>query len=391
MKLVEQPGRSRSADSFYNDMRGSVSLLAERGIPYVRRVIRFLALPLLLRRIDWTICDKSKLCVLCDFLYIFFVLKYYPDNYFLCRLWTVNRKDWKYYYGSIYDPYQRRQFQRSIYRKENSVLFANKQVCYDLCKSAGIPLPRQFGVISPQDDYRSRIARCLDEVGTEGRIIIKPIDGMGGNGIVVCQRAGDTVVIKRRSSICNLADFELNRAAVVQEYLHQHPLLSRFSRSTNTIRLATLYKSDLSGVVLVGAFIRFGVGDSDIDNLSSGGLAVGIDIGTGRLYPDAIDFAGTRHCAHPDSLLPFKDFEIPYWRETTALGEMVQSHFGFHKFLGLDLCITEHGPVLVEINEEQDVVAMEMTYGPILKNKEVLKEFQSYGLCINRLTAGMTV
>src|SRR5690349_20755516 len=76
--------------------------------PYLRRLVRLLSLPYcFLFLINWKECRASKFKVVCDLWYILFVLKTYPYHYSLCRLWASDRDDWKYYYGSNYEPYQR--------------------------------------------------------------------------------------------------------------------------------------------------------------------------------------------------------------------------------------------------------------------------------------------
>ena len=76
--------------------------------PLVRRTLRFLALPLVYVRV---LRDAGgavgPLRAARDLLHIFFVLKYYPDNYGPCRLWERDRAEWPLYYGSSYNTYAR--------------------------------------------------------------------------------------------------------------------------------------------------------------------------------------------------------------------------------------------------------------------------------------------
>jgi len=382
MKLSE-PSLGNVLERTFYGIKKSLTDAREALVPLLRRGIRFIALPyLLIYEIDWSLCTRPKLVVLYDLLWIFFRLKYYPDNYFLCRFWKLSREEWVYYYGSIYDPYQRKRFSRQIYQRENMVLFENKQVCYSLCESVGLPLPRQFGMLYPHEDYAAKIRGYLRE-SARGKIILKVFDGMGGKGIVVAQLSGNDVQVKRGDVVCALDQFELNRPCVVQDYVSQHHELNRYSTSSNTLRVATMLKHDFSDVLIVGAFIRFGVGSSDIDNLSSGGIAAGIDVSSGKTYDYALNFNGEEFLTHPNSGLGFKGLTVPCWDEVVSLSKKVQWHFCYHKVLGLDICITETGPVVIEINSEIDMVALEMTYGPILKRPEVYQEFKAYDLLIN--------
>jgi len=382
MKLIEH-SHSNFFEGIYDGIRSGFRSLRTGIVPYLRRILRFAALPYcLFFEINWKTCEKPKLKVFLDLLHIFFIYKYYPDNYYLCRFWKIEKSEWKYYYGSIYDPYQRKALESCIYRKENIILFENKLVCYELCRSAGFPLPHQPGMIYPDDNYAGKLVEYLSS-SVVGKLVLKPYDGMGGKGIAVAYKDNGIIYIKKKNSVCRLADFELNYPCVIQEYVQQHHLLNRFSDSVNTIRMATLLTKDKSDVLLLGAFIRFGVGNSDVDNLSSGGVAAGVNVDTGGIYDLAVDFNGDIHHHHPSSGIPFKGFTVPFWDEVTNLARKVQRHFEYHKLLGLDIAVTEKGPVIIEINAVQDLVAMEMTYGPILKRPEVLDEFGSYGILIN--------
>lgn len=353
-------------------------------IPYIRRFVRLIALPYLyFNEVDWKVCQASKLTVAYDMLYIFFRLKYYPDNYYPCRLWELDKQDWPYYYGSIYDPYQRKKMIEHVYCPDNIVLFENKHVCYHLCKSAGFPLPKQYATIFPTDNFKEVLTKLLVE-NENVKLIVKLLDGKGGNGIVVCykDKCSGNILIKKNNIVCGLDEFELNFPAVIQEYVNQHNLLSDFSRSTNTVRVVTYFTND-KNVLIVGAFVRFGVEGSDIDNLSSGGMACGVNVVTGEIYDTAYNFNGYSYMSHPNSQKNFKNFSIPYWDQIIDLSKGVQSFFSFHRLLGLDICITDSGPIIIEINAEPDIVALEMTYGPILKRHEVWKEFKNDDLLIN--------
>lgn len=381
MKLLESDRSSRT-EKCYNAIAGLTGITIEIVRPYLRRFIRFIALPYAyMAIIDWGRCDASKMKTIYDLIYIFFNYKYFPDNYYVCRFWEKDKEEWPYYYGSTYDPYQRRQFQKKIYDKKNYVLFDNKQICYQLCLAAGFPLPNQFDMLVPTDDYKTKIKEITDKYGLN-KLIIKPYDGHGGKGIVVCNKTDNILTIKRKEQVCPLDEFDLDYPAVIQEFVRQHPLLESYSSSTNTIRVVTLYTND-SNVIIVGAFMRFGLGMSDVDNLSSGGIAVGVDVASGELYEQAVGFDGRDYTAHPSSGKEFKGFAIPFWDDVVKLSESVQKQFSFHKMLGLDVCITADGPLILEINSDNDMVALEMTYGPILKRREVWEQFKNYNLLIN--------
>jgi len=381
MKLIDTTHSDRF-EKIYNGMISAAVSARERIYPYIRRVIRFMALPYVyLRMIDWTLCPIPRLRVMYDLVYIFFKYKYYPDNYFMCKLWEKDREDWPRYYGSIYDPYQRYKMQRSVLDKCNIVLFENKLICYQLCAAGGFPLPRQYALIKPTDDFRSQIRHILDSENST--IILKPFDGQGGKGIVVAYRDGDKYLVKsNKNHICDLDEFVLNRPVVVQEFVDQHPYMKQFSTSVNTVRVVTML-TERNDVILIGSFVRFGLNNSNVDNLSSGGIAAGVNVATGEMYESAISFNGREYLAHPSTGKEFKGCRIPRWDTVVELSERVQRYFFYHKMLGIDICMTEEGPLIIELNAEPDMIALEMTYGPILSRREVWTQFNKYDLLIN--------
>jgi glutathione synthase/RimK-type ligase-like ATP-grasp enzyme len=302
----------------------------------------------------------------------------------MCRLWEKDRSIWPYYYGSNYDPYQRGRLRKEVQKKEYEIIFEDKNICYNMCKAGNLPLPKQFGCIEPHIDYRVFIRNILIN-NLADKIIIKPILGKGGKNIYLAFRDDENIIIKGKYSVCLLEQFSLKYISVVQEYTRQHQLLDVFSKSTNTIRIATLLTKD-NGVLILGAFMRFGLDDSFLDNMSSGGVGVGIDIDKGVLNEFSSDDMSRKLAFHPTSKKAYKDFQLPYWQDVVDLAKKTQKYFSFYKLLGHDILITPNGPIIIEINAIHDNVGIEQTYGPILADPRVLYEFKRYGLLINNLS-----
>ena len=313
----------------------------------------------------------------------FFKLKYYPDNYSLCRLWEKDRSEWHFYYGSIYDPYQRARLRKEVQPKAYEILFEDKYVCYQLCMGANLPLPQQYAYISPSDDYKT-IINDIFQKEPHTNFIIKPAIGRGGSGIVVLSKRENRIIVENnnRNLHLDLEDFILPTSSVIQKYIIQHENLSKMSSSTNTIRTVTMLTKKKE-VILIGAAMRFGVGDSLLDNMCLGGVGVGINLENGTLKKYAYDFNSKVHLNHPTSGLPFEGFQIPFWIKVVALSKHIQAMFPYYKLLGYDIAITHEGPIVIEINAAHDNVWLEQSYGPILANKVVRDEFENYNLLIN--------
>jgi hypothetical protein len=365
------------------EIKEKISFLLSSLVPYFRRIIRFFALPYaFVFMVDWDECNIGKIQVTKDFFYIFFHLKYYPDNYSSCRLWEIKREEWKFFYGSNYDPYQRGKLRRFVQPKKYEILYEDKQVCYQLCKAANIPLPVQYATVSAGDNY----IKIFNEIfkRTNGKkFIIKPTLGRAGIDIHLIFKKANEIFIKNNRDTFPLEKYKIDFPFVVQEYVNQHENLREISRSVNTIRLVTLLTKE-NEVVIVGAYMRFGSFDSFTDNVSSGGVAVEIDISNGRLSQYAFDKIGRKYTKHKISNFEYNNFKIPFWEEVVNLGKATQNTLPYFKLLGHDIAVTDTGPIIIEINAIYDNVALEQRCGPILKNKNVLKIYGDYDLLINK-------
>lgn len=359
-------------------------MLAESH-PIIRRFIRFAALPYCyFKLVNWNECPVSRYQVVKDLLYIFFVLKYYPNNYSVCRFWEMDRKFWPYFYGSSYDPYQRKKLRKEVQRYEYVILFDDKEVCEYLCRGIeGIKLPKYYGVIAPDMDYRHAIEKSLSSAGDGEKIIIKPVQGHAGQGITLAYISDGGIKVRAGDIEKELSDFKLKTRSIMQEVVVQDDTVSKISSgSVNTIRVVTLYtKSNEAMVLSVG--MRFGVGDSFVDNVGSGGIHVGVDPVTGKLMKTAYDKQGNRFLRHPTTNTEFDGFQLPEWDEVVKMSLDIQKSCPFYKLLGLDIALTRDGPVLIEVNPNGDLVFQEQGSGPLLKDKRVRDEFRKYDLLIN--------
>ena len=134
-------------------------------------------------------------------------------------------------------------------------------------------------------------------------------------------------------------------------------------------------------MIILACGLRFGVGESYVDNWSAGGVAGGVDIPTGRLRKYAYDQKGKRYTQDPSSGLTFEGFQIPEWLAMLDAARTAQRELPFSKMLGLDICLDhEAKPALIEINGLPDFVFVEQLNGPLLANPQILKAFAEYDL-----------
>ncbi len=162
------------------------------------------------------------------------------------------------------------------------------------------------------------------------------------------------------------------------ESVKQHPAIAKIhSNSINTLRILTII--DKGKVNIVSSFLRCGVGDSVVDNGTSGGLFIGIDQERGTLkqkgYRD-LKFGGDELMKHPDSGFEFQNFEIPFFMQACDLAIKATTYIP-DTFIGWDIAITPTGPTIIEGNERPGLFMSDIAYGGLLQNplmKKILAE-----------------
>lgn len=356
-----------------------------RWNPYIDRLLLVPQLPgcyaEMLRSTEGT---KSAWTVARDCLELFFDYQTFPDHYGPCRLWECDRSEWKYYFGSNYQSYQRARLKRRVQPAVYEILFSDKSVCERLCRETGVRMPRTCGVIRVDQDYRAALRAWIDEAGGEA-LIVKPLCGCAGRGIVLAQQVDGEIRVHGRDGTVPLDQFRLPADAIVQRVLKQDSRLAAFSpASVNTLRVATLYTRQ-DRILILAATLRTGVGDAYVDNWSAGGVAVGVDRQTGRLGRFAYDKSGKRYLTHPTSGMRFEGFPVPEWPRILDVAITIQSAFPFYRLLGMDIALEESGePVLIEVNDQTDLLFQEQTAGPLFKDAAILRAFAEYDLLVNR-------
>jgi glutathione synthase/RimK-type ligase-like ATP-grasp enzyme len=354
----------------------------QKIVPLLRRIQRFAALPICFMGIKWDQCRKKKISVIFDLLYIYFFLKDYPDNYMQCRLFEKNKNLWTYYYGSGYNPLQRKHLSKNVWIKKYQIIFNDKRITQQLCKASSLPTPRIIGLITTKEELWSILEGFQNE-NYENGYIIKPIDGSAGKGIFKIIKVEDKFKLTNKGKAIPTDSFKIVSQYIIQECVTQHNQMGFFNNSSiNTIRVVTMLRSDKQ-VMIVGAYARFGRADSVTDNVSDGGIGVGIMTLTGSLRKHGWDKYGRKYEVHPDSGLVFENFKIPHWENVVKLALETQSAFSFYRMVGIDFAICTDGPVIIEINAQPDLVALEQRNGPLLNDYKIWKEFKKQRLLYN--------
>jgi hypothetical protein len=154
---------------------------------------------------------------------------------------------------------------------------------------------------------------------------------------------------------------------LLEEYIEQHPALKAFNPTcVNTISIFVYQKED-GEIVPLKSFLKTGRPGELIDKTENGGAAVFIDQDTGVLLGGFNWSPEMRPLQkHPGTGVPFEGVQIPFWKEAESMAISALQAFVDTRFLGVDIAITEHGPMLIEMNVHPDPDCM-----PVLRLQTV--------------------
>jgi hypothetical protein len=201
------------------------------------------------------------------------------------------------------------------------------------------------------------------------RIVVKPVDGIGGRGIYVLEK---------------MSELRPHGTYILEAAIRQHEYASEiFPGSVNTLRIMSL-KATGSEPFIIGAAHRFGVKKSaPVDNISSGGISANVDVETGRLgaarsHPGS--FAQCRHPQHPETNTPIEGVMVPRWTEIREFVLELARRIPGLKLAGWDVSLTANGPRLVEANGSMPNPELFQYDWPLLVNPQTRAFFADHGV-----------
>ncbi len=163
-----------------------------------------------------------------------------------------------------------------------------------------------------------------------------------------------------------------------QEVVKQNDEINKiYPYSINTVRLYTLRNT--ASIKVISGFIRFGVGGMNVDNASSGGFFVPIDLENARLKAKGVQLlkhGGNTFERHPDTNCKFEGFEIPHFKEIVNLTVELSRHFS-NKMIGWDIAVGNDEPIFIEGNSNGSLLMSQIACGGFRNNRHysaLLKE-----------------
>ncbi|NAS32247.1 hypothetical protein GTQ40_14780 [Flavobacteriaceae bacterium R38] len=222
--------------------------------------------------------------------------------------------------------------------------------------------------INSEDDFSDFFENMLNDVD-ENKLFVKPFSEQGGKDCFILNNETLKTSAKEYMNKIILGNF------LFQECIKQHSEINVINPDTvNSIRFNS-YMDESGNSEIISAFMRFGRNGNVVDNGSSGGFYVPVDLKKGTLEHEGkqlMKFGGKVFYEHPDTKFNFSNFRIPFFNEACSLIYKTAPLIPF-KMLGWDIAITHEGPILIEVNDNFSLFVADIAYGGYLKHP-VIKE-----------------
>ena len=239
----------------------------------------------------------------------------------------------------------------SLYKTYDYQLFGDFAV-----KPVAVKISGQWYNSDYEPLFEGHLSERLKDYGDE--VVIKTDGGRGGH---------DTQFVATHEF--NTDQLDVNSNYVIQPAIKQHEEMALFSgNSVNTIRIIT-FRTDEGPLKSVLTYIRFGRGESRVDNTSSGGLYANID-SSGYICSDGYRGMGLiTEAKHPEHGFAYQGMKIPGFAKAVESCVAAHKRFPFTRIIGWDVCVEATGEVrLLEWNARRPLIwTLEPLFGPHFK------------------------
>lgn len=267
------------------------------------------------------------------------------------------------------------------------ILTKDKFYCTSVLKANNIQVVNNMALIINHKIIN--ISSCHKEFADLGQFedsdyFVKNVNKESGEGVFnFTIKKGDIIA---GNCTCSTKEFFNNLKEgiwVIQKKYTSHSKIRSINDSAlNTTRIYTIMST--SGPVYFGGYQAFATNGARIDSWSHGSVYVGIDAEKDTLGEFGITSLSDKRPGimfeHPDSLIKFKDYEIPHLKDSVELCLKAHNLFYCNFFIGWDVAITDEGPLIVEANEFPGINVLQCFDGGIRKRfldkyNEVIKYY----------------
>ena len=198
-------------------------------------------------------------------------------------------------------------------------------------------------------------------------IVLKPYLGDGGEGVMIISKEKDYFLIGTEKVdwdeiVSKLK--ELNNFLIQEKFIQRGISNDIYAGSLNTMRIGTMIDPVTQQAFIAYAVHRFGsIKSVNLDNVNKGGLAVMIDLETGKLdrgYSLSKEGDKEVYEVHPVSLKPILNEQIPDWKDLcNSLVEMA-ARMPYLKYVGWDVVLSDGELYLLEGNVSPGLPLIQM-------------------------------
>ncbi len=264
---------------------------------------------------------------------------------------------------------------------------------YYLLKQIGAPTPEiraliLHGNLEPLDESRTMesgawLRDLLDRLGT---LVLKPIWGAKGKGILIVERAEEGCRLNGAPTSFDALERHvagLDRYMVTDFARQAAYAREIFPGSANSIRVLTMPDADRRPFIASAAH-RFGAERSQgpVDSWSRGGLSAAIDIETGELGPAVTSLEYSymeRHDRHPDTGIQITGNRVAGWDGIRAGILALAGKLPYLPYIGWDVIATDSGYLVIEGNKQSDVGFLQV-HRPLLRDPRVRAFYEREGV-----------
>ncbi len=217
------------------------------------------------------------------------------------------------------------------------------------------------------DSFMNMISKNeVDEIITkEDELFVKIASGScGGRGVFHITNEVDILSEFNKVS-------SIDKDIIVQLAIKQHHELEKVGKSSvNTIRVLSMLNE--KEVKIYSTILRMGVGNSKVDNASSGGITCGINE-NGQLKDVAYTMFGEKFDCHPTTKVKFSEVTVPSYDKILDAVKRLHPLIPDFRLVSWDVAVDENAePILVEANLCMGQLDFhQLNNGPIFKEDTV--------------------
>lgn len=256
----------------------------------------------------------------------------------------------------------------------------DKLTQYAIMTGLGLPMPKLMALYAPQSCREcpapvlatdSQFEAFLNECHGYP-LYLKRCHGNYGRGNIGIKRYHEGLVETTRGEAVRPGDFlaQLHDPSglgwLIQATLRPHPVIRDISgEQLSGLRFYTIQTKN--GPVVHRAVWKVNAGSRISDNFehgTSGNMAAAVDLDSGvvKRVVAKVGFQQTESPVHPISQRELLGFQLPDWEEAKALAVRVTKAFPGVLTQGLDIALTDAGPVVLEMNMGGDVDLPQQAY-----------------------------